>query len=299
MALPSPSALAPAHLARSAVLRGRLATSGLRVLPDFIIAGAMKAGTTSLYRYLCAHPDVIPAARKEVHYFDVHYARGASWYRSMFPTAAHRDLLARRHGRPVVTGEASPYYLFHPLAAPRAAALVPRAKVLVLLRDPVERAWSHYRHEVRAGREPLGFEQALDAEPQRLAGAEELLRHGGPSAVSPEHRCHSYVARGRYAGQLRRWFDAFGREQVLVLRSEDLLHKPDTVWQQVQDFLGLVPARPPVFEVHNAGSGGGGMDASLRSRLEAAFAEDDAELAELLSTPPWWPRGHRRSALED
>ncbi|MFN8073962.1 MAG: sulfotransferase domain-containing protein [Kineosporiaceae bacterium] len=286
------------HL-RSAVLRGRRATAGLRVLPDFVIAGAMKAGTTSLYRYLCAHPDVMPAARKEVHFFDVHYARGPQWYRSMFPTTVQRDLLARTHGRPVLTGEASPYYLFHPLAAERAAGLVPAAKVVVLLRDPVERAWSHYRHEVRAGREPLPFEAALDAEEQRLAGTESLLVHGGPAAVSDEHRYHSYVARGRYAAQLTRWFDAFGREQVLVLRTEDLLHNPDAVWQQVQDFLGLVPARPPAFEVHNAGSGGGGMDASVRARLEAVFAEDDAELARLLSTPLWWPRGHRPSALED
>ena len=170
--------------ARPVRYRARVLTAPARALPDFVILGAQKAGTTSLYAYLCAHPDVRAAARKEVHYFDLNYARGATWYRSMFPLAAGLAR-ERRGGRRVLVGEASPYYLFYPLAAERAGAVVPSAQLIVLLRDPVERAWSHYRHEVKAGREPLEFEAALAAEPTRLAGADAALRAG----ASPEaHR---------------------------------------------------------------------------------------------------------------
>src|SRR5215470_750369 len=141
-----------AQQVRSARFAARRATASARALPDFLIIGAQKAGTTSLYAYLTAHRDVRPAGRKEVHYFDLGFTAGAElgegWYRSMFPLRARLALDGRRTGRPVRTGEASPYYLFHPAAPQRAAALVPEARLLVLVRDPVERAWSHYRHEV-------------------------------------------------------------------------------------------------------------------------------------------------------
>ena len=272
--------------ARPVRLKARRATARLRVLPDFVIIGAQKAVTTSLYAYLCAHPDVLAAGRKEVHFFDVNYADGSAWYRSMFPLAASRAL-ARRGGRRVLAGEASPYYLFHPLASERAAALIPQAKLIVLLRDPVERAWSHYRHEVAKGREPLSFEDALAAEADRLAGADAAFRTGSAAAAHPGHRYHSYVARGRYVEQLPAWQRHYPSEQLLVLRAEDLFERPQQVWDETVAFLGLRPMAPPAFDVHNPGAGSS-MAEATRAMLAETFRRPNAELAELLGRDLGW-----------
>lgn len=142
-------------------------------LPDFLIIGAQRCGTISFYRLLCQHPLVEGAARKEVHYFDLHFQKGEEWYRSFFPEAEREDR---------VTGESSPYYIFHPLSAERAARLVPGARLIVLLRNPVDRAYSHYQHGLRRGYETLPtFEQALEAEPGRLAGEREKILAGEPA----------------------------------------------------------------------------------------------------------------------
>ena len=290
----SPAADRARAVARSARFTARRATSAARALPDFLLIGAQKAGTTSLYAYLAAHPDVRPAGRKEVHYFDLGFTAGAElgegWYRSMFPLRARLALDRRRASGPVLAGEASPYYLFHPAAAQRAVALVPQARLLVLVRDPVERAWSHYRHEVVAGREPLDFVAALDAEAGRLAGSEDDLRRGIDSPAARHHRRHAYVGRGRYATQLRAWLAHYPREQVHVMVAEELFATPGAVWRSAVDFLGLAAAAPPPFAVHNPGTGEAehGMDPACRARLRETFAGPDAELADLLGRPlPW------------
>src|SRR5438093_4320202 len=132
-------------------------TSKLRVLPDFLIIGAQRAGTTSLYRYLSRHPAVAPAVlAKGAHYFDTAFDRGLPWYRGHFPTRMTAERIRAREGT-FATGEGSPYYLFHPLAAERIAAALPGVKLVALLRDPVERASSHWVHEAERGFEQLSF----------------------------------------------------------------------------------------------------------------------------------------------
>src|SRR5207248_4207503 len=131
----------------------RRPTARLRATPDFLVVGAQRSGTTSLFRYLAAHPAVGAPVRKEIQYFTLHYQRGDGWYRTHFPMT----------GRQRVTFEATPYYLFHPAAPQRAASSVPHAKVIVLLRDPVSRTFSHWQHNASRGLEHLGFEAALDA----------------------------------------------------------------------------------------------------------------------------------------
>jgi len=276
---------------RSTRARARLATAALRVLPDFVVIGAQKAGTTSMYAYLSAHRDVLPAGRKEVHFFDLNYDRGERWYRSMFPLRANVAARSRLGRRRVITGEASPYYLFHPLAAQRAAGLVPDARLVVLLRDPVERAWSHYRHEVAAGREPLGFDEALDAEPARLAGIDAALRAGGSAPDPPDtsnHRRYSYVSRGLYADQLRAWLAVFPRDRLLVLTAEELFVRPEPQWRATVDFLGLDASCPPAFDVHNAG-GSEAMSPATRQRLTEAFRAPNGDLEQLLGRALPWP----------
>ena len=181
-------------------------TSRIRSLPDFLIIGGQRCGTTSLYRYLARHPAVVSAVlNKGVHYFDTDYDKGLNWYRSHFPSDPYKALVARRRNvTRVITGEGSPYYVFHPLAAARIADVLPAVKAILILRDPVTRAHSHYTHELARGFESLSFEEALEREEERLEGEEERMKTD-PSYYSFSHQHHSYVARGRYLEQIERW----------------------------------------------------------------------------------------------
>ncbi len=203
---------------------GRL-TARWRTVPDYLIIGTKRGGTTSLQQYLTAHPDVLePKAAKASHYFDANFSKGWSWYRAHFPLQRWMDR-ERAAGRPVVVGEASPYYCFHPLALDRIAARVPDVKLIIVLRDPVERAWSHYSYEVARGNEDLSFADALDAEPARTAGAADRIRRG--EIDDDRHwRLHTYLQRGLYAEQIQAAHDRFPADQLQVVVSEELFAQP-------------------------------------------------------------------------
>jgi hypothetical protein len=273
------------------VLRGTVrtygrATSSLRPLPDFLILGAQKAGTTALYAYLRWHPEITGPSFKEVSFFDRHYARGETWYRAHLPARPRQWVARQRRGRWPAVGEASPSYLFHPLAPERVAALLPRARLIAVLRDPVDRAFSHYQHEVALGREPFSFEDALAAEDERMCGEVERMLHD-PSYFSEAWWNHTYAARGRYAEQLERWFAVFPREQLLVLFSDDLLQQPEATYALVLDFLGVgsyeLSSYPRIFSREYSE-----MNAATRAELEGVFAGPNAELARLLGRElPW------------
>jgi hypothetical protein len=251
----------------------RYATAGLRPLPDFVIIGAQRSGTTSLYRWLTDRPDVSPAWKKEVHFFDNHYDRGLRWYRSHFPL--------RRAGR--ITGESTPYLLLHPLAPDRAAKDLPDACFIALLRDPVERAISNHwlRRRLGAARDE-SLEQALDREAESIADDTDQLVRG---EVNLAHMAYSYVARGEYAPQLRRWFDAAGRERVLVVESEQLASDP-RVAAGVLERLGL-PDRGDPFPVTNQVVRGEEVSEATMARLRAHFEPHNEELFELLGYELW------------
>ncbi len=151
-----------------------------------------------------------------------------------------RTSVRQRYGRWPAVGEASPSYLFHPLAPERVARLMPSARLIAVLRNPVDRAFSHYQHEVALGREKLSFEEALDREDDRMRGEIERMLED-PSYFSHAWWNYTYVARGRYAEQLERWFAAFPREQLLVLVSEELLDQPAETYARVLDFLRVDP----------------------------------------------------------
>lgn len=246
-------------------------------LPQFVIIGAQRGGTRSLYRYLAAHPDILPAATEEVHYFSLFFDRGLRWYQAQFPPS--------EPGR--LTGEASPYYLYHPLAPERIRAVVPEAKLIVLLRDPVDRAYSHYQLEARQGNEPLSFEDAIAAEPERLAGEAARIADDD-TYISFGHQHYSYLARGHYLEQLRRWLKLFPRDQLLVLKSEDFFQHPAGLYRRVTDFLGLEPrdlvARPvPTHAPPEP------IASETRQRLQTYFAAENAGLSELVGAEMTWP----------
>lgn len=268
---------APARkVARNAIWGFGRATARWRPVPDFLVLGAQKAGTTALYAYLRWHPEITGPSWKEVSFFDRHWWRGESWYRGQFPL--------RSGGR--LVGEASPSYLFHPLAPERVRALVPDARLVAVLRNPVDRAYSHYQHEVSLGREPLSFEAALAAEEERTRGEVERLV-ADPRAFSPAWWDHTYVARGLYAEQLERWLAVFPREQLLVMRSEDLGERPETTYGEILAFLGArahsLPEYPRVFEREYAPMAG-----ETRRMLAQTFAEPNRQLEALLGRPLGW-----------
>ena len=233
-----------------------LATSALRPPPDFLIAGTKRGGTTSLFNYLLMHPGVLglfPQTRgkKSTDFFFKEQARGRRWYRSHFHTETHRRRLAARTGGRVVGGEASPYYMWDPRVAPQAHSLNPRLSAIVLLRDPVERAWSHYQERVHMGVEPLSFAAALEAEALRTDGELERML-ADPGYYSEAHDWYSYRARGVYLPQLTAWRSAFPDSQLLVLRSEDMYADVQSAFDDVCRFLDLAPFRLPTTRTFNS-----------------------------------------------
>ncbi|WP_408639105.1 sulfotransferase family protein [Nocardiopsis endophytica] len=269
-----------------------------RALPDFLIVGAQRCGTTTLYKALMQHPQVFgPTLRKGVHFFDTAYGRGTDWYRSRFPL--RRTVRAAAGGAGGVVGESSPYYLFHPLCAERIAADLPEAKVVVMLRDPVERAHSAHSHESARGYETEPFERALDLEAERIAGEEERLAAAGPSERSFHHQHHAYVARGRYIDQLLRLERHVGRERMFVVDAERFFADPDRHFPELEEFLGVRHCPGVVFGHHNARPRAE-LPERLRRRLEEAFADSDERLAEWWGRTPSWrePEGGRGSRAQ-
>lgn len=261
-------------------------TAALRALPDFLIIGAQKSGTTSLYSELCRHPNMAPALTKEVHFFDQHYHRGINWYRAHFYAAWQRFWREQSQGRRPITGEASPYYLFYPHAPARVQAMLPQVKLIILLRNPIDRAYSHYHHQVARGREPLAFEDALAAEPARLAGETTKILTD-EQYVSFNHVHFSYQARGLYVDQLMAWAKLFPPEQMLILNAEAFFQAPAAVFNQVTTFLGLPAYAIGGWPKRNRGSYAP-MAPATQQRLAAYFAPHNQRLYDYLGAAfPW------------
>lgn len=262
---------------------------GERMRPDYVIIGVKRGGTTSLAEYLFQHPDVlVPYVPKGPRYFDVNYGRGASWYETHFPTeaAAHKHL--KRTGVRPVTGDSSPYIVFHPLALQRVREHLPDAKLVVSLRDPVVRAWSQYNYERKRGHEDLDAHAAFDAEAERIDGEVERMM-ADPSYESETHRHNAYLERGRYADQLRHVASLFPAEQVHVLFAEDLFAAPQATYDQLTDFLGLPRAPltdPRAFKANTYEA----LPDDVARRLADYYAEPNEDLFALLGRRADWTR---------
>lgn len=263
------------------------ATASRRVLPDLVVAGAQRCGTTSLTEALHRLPVVErPRLGKGSHYFSYNHHRGWDWFQGQFPTKRQAAAVEAAHGRPLFVFDACPYYLFHPFAIERLAEELPGAKVLVMLRDPVRRAESHYHHSVAHGHETLSFQEALDAEPGRLAGEVDKMA-ADPTYWSLHHEHHSYVSKGQYAGQIRRLWDAIDRESTMIVQAEAFYRDPTSQLGAITDWLGLPPVTLAERDDRNSHDYEP-MTAEIRARLEAAFAESNAELYELLGQRFEW-----------
>jgi len=261
---------------RSIALLPRRFDVSRRMLPTLIILGAQRGGTTSLFHYVTQHPQVQRAVTKEIHYFDLNFSKGLSWYRAHFPRVSHG----------LMTLDVSPYYIFHPEVPRRLKAVLPEAKFVVLLRNPVERSHSHYWHMVKRGYERLSFSAALAEEDNRLRGETERLQ-ANARYVSFTHRNYSYLSRGFYAEQIERWFESFSPEQFLFIKSETFFADPAAETGRVFHFLNLdghVCIHDRIFNKNHYGA----MDPSTHHALTKYYRPFNRRLAELLGQDITW-----------
>ncbi len=264
-------------------------TAGLRLAPDFLVVGAQRCGTTSLFRALEQHQQVVrPTINKGINYFDINYHRGERWYRAHFPLAL--TAWCRTHQqRPKATFEASGYYMFHPLAPDRIARDLPDVKIVAMLRDPVERAYSAWKHESARGFDHMPFEEAVAKEAQRTAGERERMI-ADSKYQSFAYRHHSYTARGQYGAQLRRFYDRFPASNIHVVYSETFFAEPAHEFDLLTGFLGIEPAAGLTFDRHNARPSGP-MPGRTREVLTQIYEAEASELERLVGRrPPWATR---------
>ena len=196
--------------------------------PDYMIIGAQKSGTTAVFDYINQHPKSVNKV-DEIHFFDDNYNKGIEWYWKQF---------AQKPDPFYVVGDKSPYYMFHPLVPRRIYKEYPNMKFIVVLRNPVDRAYSQYWMNRRLGVEKRSFEEAIEEEPSLLAGEEDKF-YKSPNYKSQTYRRCSYLTRGYYAEQLIRWFTYFPEEQFLIITNDELIDDPQKTMNKVFSFLGM------------------------------------------------------------
>jgi hypothetical protein len=258
------------------------ATRHLRILPSFIIAGVQKGGTTSLSSYLKKHPDVWIARGKEAWFFDKDYPKGLNYYRLHFPSIA-----AKRCNSKLIAGDASPSYIFNPRVPERIQKHLPECKIILLLRNPIDRAYSHYKHMQRIGVEPEAtFEAAIALESKRLSGEVEKILDTS-FYFSEAREQFGYLEKGIYYPQVRRFLDAFDRSSLLILNSEDFFVMPDKIMKKIENFLNLKHHNFDVFPVFNQGDRST-LHPETRIQLRQFFQPHNEQLFELLGTSYSW-----------
>jgi hypothetical protein len=265
-------------------------SSRLRLLPDFLIIGTQRGGTTALYHYLKTHPCIHSVTTTDTHFFDKKFHKGLIWYRAHFPTRFEKGYTQRIRRQSFVTGEASSSYLSYPHAPRRVAQVLPQVKLIVLLRNPVDRAYSQYYHTCELGYETLSFEQAIQAEEARIGSEREKILED-EHYYSDAYKHQSYLSRGIYVDQLQSWMDLFPRAQFLILKSEEFYADPAATLKQVLAFLKLpevaLPDRKQHYKQYNNNTYKK-MEPALRQRLLEYFAPHNARLYEFLGIDFGW-----------
>lgn len=267
-------------------------TSEIRLLPDFILIGGQKCGTTSLYNYMKQHPYFIPTFVPEVHFFDNHFYKGINWYKSFFPSKVYQNFFKMIYGTEFTIGEKSPLYIFHPHALGRISKTIKDVKLILLLRNPVERAYSHYHHEVRYNREPLSFKEAIKKEVKRLEGElQKLLRD--KKYVSFKYSTYSYLKRGIYIDQVKRLYRYFSEDEIMIIKSENFFQNPQRIVNRVFRFLGLPKFKIEVSKIYLKGDYPQ-MSQEVKKDLYAFFKPYNEKLYKFLGRDFNWEReiGH-------
>jgi len=260
------------------ILHYRISTSRWRKLPDFIIIGTQKGGTTSLFYYLYQHPELSFSHKKEIYFFNLYFEKGLAWYKSHFPFRTNAK----------ITGEATPSYMFHPKAAGRIKSISPNVKLIVLLRDPIDRAYSGYAMGLRRKTDTANtFEIAIERELKFLENQSNTDEY-----TLEKHELY-YLERGKYYSQLLPWIEHFPREQLLFIKSENFFQNPENELTKVYKHLGISMVLPKDLSKKNAGKYNKISPGTVH-RLEAYFREENEKLTDLLGKEFIW---HTSSSL--
>ena len=261
----------------------RRLTYRYRCLPHFVIIGAAKCGTGSLYQYISDHPNVIYAHTKEIHYFDRNYSKGIDWYRSNFPFLSKVAPDSPKPEKRIITGEATPAYMFVPDIPQKMAEINPGAKLIMILRNPVTRSYSHYQMSVRKKRRTISFEETIK---QEL----ETFRKTAPDPSGlpiPPFDLKAILQRSIYYNQIERWLEYYPKEQILFLKSEDFFNNTAEVIQTVFDYLELPPFTNKLFYVDNPG-GYQTLQGDIYEQLTDFFRPYNQKLYDLIGKDFKW-----------
>ena len=230
----------------------RTLTIPIRILPDFLIIGFHKTATTSLYDYLIQHPNIGSATHKELHYFDTYFWRGLGWYKTHFPTKMMKNRIEKTSDQRFITGEATPNYVFYPEAHSRVKQSLPNVKLIVILRNPIDRAYSHYNYQKKLHRgalENTTFEEIVTQEIEKMNNdgfEKEFLRN-----FNLKNDRMPYVHLGIYVKFLKKWMNVFPKEQFHVIKTEELEQNPNQIINDVFHFLGLKEHTIPDLKKRN------------------------------------------------
>ena len=264
----------------------RRLTAKSRILPDYIIIGAQRCGTTSLYNYINKHPNVLPAFRKEVHFFDNSFRNGLNWYKAHFSPKWYQQYLERKNNQSYITGEASPYYLFNPHVPERVSKTLSDIKKIVILRNPIDRAYSHYHHEVNIGAEKLSFDDALKREQENIK-QETLKLTSDPTTKNFFHQHFTYLSKGVYINQLLTWGKFFNLDSILIIDLENLRADPQKTMLMVTRFLNLSDFQFNEFPKYNP-IRYTVMEPDTRTLLQNYFDPYNKRLYSLIGTDFGW-----------
>ncbi len=258
-------------------------TSSVRVLPNFFVIGPGRTGTTSLYHYLDQHPCITKSAYDELGYFDDNFHLGFNWYRSLFPTKFTQQKVESKYKK-FLTYDVTPGYIRRPWAARRISSYFPNTKLISVLRNPVDKTYSHYNMSTVESNEKRSFEKIITKEIEEFQKTRYEDKDDSYFSTVVEE---SYLARSFYQEQLEIWFKLFPKKQILIIKSEDLSNKTSKVLQDIFNFLML-----PEYEIKDVTkhsvSNHSKMNSNSRKILIEFFKPYNKRLYEFLDRDFGW-----------
>ena len=262
-------------------------TGFIRVIPDFLVIGAKRCGTTSLYQHLSEHPCISRSPRDNIGFFNENYHLGINWYKSLFPTVFYKKKMESKN-KQCLFFDVTSTYMEEELTAKNVYEVNPNQKIIVILRNPVDRAYSHYHVNVKEKSEKRSFEDAIFEEMNRIKSERIIQNKNKNLRVFTPNNIH-YLKKGFYALQLKSWFKIFPREQILVLSTEEFQEDQNLIYKKIFDFLNIPNMKIKSTEKMEKGNYIP-MKHDTRNLLLDYFRQCNHELFELINSEFDWKK---------